>query len=56
MIGDRPARRFDSALLKELRNRLDSGECSQDEIDGITHDLLDECAEVRNQVFETGFC
>ena len=46
-IGDRATRRFDSARLKDIRKRLDSGLCEQDELDRITVDLLDECAEVR---------
>ena len=46
VIADRSTRRFDSVRLKDLRKRLDSGQCSQDEIDQVTHDLLDESAEV----------
>lgn len=40
-------RRFDTGKLKEVRKKLDSGQCRQDEIDEITKDLMNDCAEVR---------
>jgi protein JSN1 len=39
-------RRSDVARLKELRRRLDSGQCTLEEIDTITVELMNECAEV----------
>jgi len=32
--------------LKELRRRLDSGQCTLEEINQITVELMGECAEV----------
>jgi protein JSN1 len=47
IIPDRlGARRPDVARLRDLRKRLDSNQCSQEEIDDITRDLLDDCAMV----------
>lgn len=43
---DRSMRRFDTGKLKEVRKKLDSGQCRQDEIDEITKDLMEDCAEV----------
>ena len=54
MISDRLTRRFDSARLKELRKQLDSGLCSQDEIDSIAHDLLEESADVSEDFLQAG--
>jgi protein JSN1 len=48
LIAERPGRRFDSARLKELRKKLDSGFCELEEIDMITAELMDDCAEVRS--------
>lgn len=45
---ERPSRRFDAAMLKEVRRRLDSGQCSQEDIDELTVDMTDEAAEVRD--------
>jgi hypothetical protein len=39
-------RRSDVARLKELRRRLDSGQCTLEEINQITVELMGECAEV----------
>ena len=39
-------RRSDIARLKELRRRLDSGQCTLEEINQITVELMGECAEV----------
>lgn len=39
-------RRSDVAKLKDLRRRLDSGQCTLEEIDDITLDVMDESAEV----------
>lgn len=39
-------RRFDTGKLKDVRKKLDSGQCRQDEIDEITKDLMNDCAEV----------
>lgn len=39
-------RKFDTGKLKEVRKKLDSGQCRQDEIDEITKDLMEDCAEV----------
>ncbi|WVQ83925.1 hypothetical protein IAT38_006069 [Cryptococcus sp. DSM 104549] len=44
--NDRQGRRFDSGRLKEVRKKLDAGQCRQDEIDEITGELMDECAEL----------
>lgn len=44
--ADRSMRRFDTGKLKEVRKKLDSGQCRQDEIDEITKDLMEDCAEV----------
>ncbi|WWD16333.1 hypothetical protein CI109_100759 [Kwoniella shandongensis] len=46
VIGDRPTRRFDSNRLKELRKKLDSGQCGQEELDAITVELMEDCAEL----------
>ncbi|KAL1411888.1 hypothetical protein Q8F55_002871 [Vanrija albida] len=47
IIGDRQnARRFDVARLRELRKRLDSGNATQEEIDSITRDLLEDSADL----------
>lgn len=47
MIGDRQSmRRFDVARLREIRKRLDSGAATQEEVDTITRDLLEDCAEL----------
>jgi protein JSN1 len=46
VIQERAVRRFDSTRLKDLRKRLDSGVCEQEEIDAITLDLMEDCAEV----------
>ncbi|OWZ61140.1 hypothetical protein AYX15_06642 [Cryptococcus neoformans] len=43
---DRSMRRFDTGKLKEVRKKLDSGQCRQDEIDEITKDLMEDCAEL----------
>lgn len=53
VIQDRPIRRFDSARLKDLRKRLDTGMCEQEEIDQITVDLMDDCAEVSQRLYLT---
>lgn len=39
-------RRSDVSKLKDLRRRLDSGQCTLEEIDAITIDVMDESAEV----------
>ena len=39
-------RRSDVTKLKDLRRRLDSGQCTLEEIDAITIDVMDESAEV----------
>jgi outer membrane murein-binding lipoprotein Lpp len=39
-------RRFDAGTLKEIRKRLDTGACSQAEIDQIATDLLEDCVDV----------
>jgi protein JSN1 len=39
-------RRSDIGRLKELRRRLDSGQCTLEEINSITVELMGECAEV----------
>ncbi|WVR03620.1 hypothetical protein IAU60_000613 [Kwoniella sp. DSM 27419] len=44
-VGDRGIRRSDSSRLKELRKKLDSY-CTQEEIDMITVDIMEECAEL----------
>nr|XP_018266900.1 pumilio domain-containing protein c [Kwoniella dejecticola CBS 10117]OBR89058.1 pumilio domain-containing protein c [Kwoniella dejecticola CBS 10117] len=46
LVGDRPARRSDSTRLKEIRKTLDAGQCSQAEVDAITHELMEDCAEL----------
>jgi protein JSN1 len=47
IIGDRQnMRRFDVARLREIRKRLDSGGATQEEVDSITRDLLDDCADL----------
>ncbi|WWC66747.1 uncharacterized protein I206_100652 [Kwoniella pini CBS 10737] len=46
LVGDRPARRADSTRLKEIRKILDAGQCSQDEVNLITHELMEDCAEL----------
>ncbi|KGB75087.2 pumilio domain-containing protein c [Cryptococcus deuterogattii R265] len=45
-LPDRSMRRFDTGKLKEVRKKLDSGQCRQDEIDEITKDLMNDCAEL----------
>ncbi|WVF66105.1 hypothetical protein IAT40_000844 [Kwoniella sp. CBS 6097] len=45
-VNDRPARRSDSSRLKELRKKLDSGQCAQEEIDMITVDLMEDSPEL----------
>lgn len=45
--GDRHnLRRFDVARLREIRKRLDSGAASQEDVDNIARDLLEDCAEL----------
>ncbi|TYJ58189.1 hypothetical protein B9479_001013 [Cryptococcus floricola] len=44
--ADRSSRRFDTGKLKEIRKKLDAGQCRQDEIDDITKDLMEDCAEL----------
>ncbi|WVO15655.1 hypothetical protein L204_103315 [Cryptococcus depauperatus] len=44
--ADRLMRRFDTGKLKEIRKKLDSGQCRQDEIDEITQDLMEDCADL----------
>jgi protein JSN1 len=44
-------RRSDIARLKELRRRLDSGQCTLEEINQITVELMGECAEVSHLSF-----
>ena len=51
-VLERPSRRFDAALLKDVRRRLDSGQCSQEEIDELTIDMTEEAAEV-SQINQT---
>ncbi|KAK8861743.1 hypothetical protein IAR55_002566 [Kwoniella newhampshirensis] len=46
VIGSRSTRRFDSTRLKELRRQLDFGQCGQEEIDAITVELMEDCAEL----------
>ena len=46
VITERPTRRFDSIRLKELRKRLDGGQCTQAEVDQIANELMEDCAEV----------
>ncbi|KIR68730.1 pumilio domain-containing protein c [Cryptococcus bacillisporus CA1873] len=45
-LPDRSMRRFDTGKLKDVRKKLDSGQCRQDEIDEITKDLMNDCAEL----------
>lgn len=49
-VLERPSRRFEAAMLKDLRRRLDSGQCSQEEIDEMTIQMTDEAAEVSRSV------
>jgi protein JSN1 len=44
-------RRSDVARLKELRRRLDSGQCTLEEINSITVEIMGECAEVSSFFF-----
>lgn len=47
LIGDRQnMRRFDVARLRDMRKRLDSGNAPQEEVDSITRELLDDCADL----------
>lgn len=47
IIGDRQnMRRFDVARLRDMRKRLDSGNATQEEVDSITRELLDDCADL----------
>lgn len=47
VIGDRQnMRRFDVARLREIRKRLDQGSASQEEVDTITRDLLEDSADL----------
>lgn len=47
VIGDRQnMRRFDVARLREIRKRLDSGAASQEDVDAIATDLLEDCADL----------
>ncbi len=39
-------RRFDAVALKEIRKRLDTGACDQQEVDQIATDLLEDCVDV----------
>lgn len=47
IIGDRQSmRRFDVSRLRELRKRLDSGSASQEDVDTITRDLMEDSADL----------
>ncbi|GMK59629.1 hypothetical protein CspeluHIS016_0802350 [Cutaneotrichosporon spelunceum] len=47
VIGDRQnMRRFDVARLRDMRKRLDSGNASQEEVDNITRELLEDSADL----------
>lgn len=47
VVPERPQlRRFDASGLKQIRQRLEANFCSQDEIDQITSDMMDDCVVV----------
>ncbi|KAF8944181.1 hypothetical protein BGZ46_006328, partial [Entomortierella lignicola] len=41
-----PHRRLDAPRLREIRKRLDSGHCTQKELDNLSNECLDECVEL----------
>jgi protein JSN1 len=41
-----PHRRLDAPRLREIRKRLDSGHCTQKEIDNLSNECMDECVEL----------
>ncbi|WWC85976.1 uncharacterized protein L201_000847 [Kwoniella dendrophila CBS 6074] len=46
LVGDRPAKRADSARLKEIRKQFDAGQMTQPEVESIVHELMEDCAEL----------
>ncbi|ORX35343.1 hypothetical protein BD324DRAFT_632481 [Kockovaella imperatae] len=46
IITERPHRRFDSPRLKDMRRQLDGGPCTLAEIDAMTDELMEDCAEL----------
>lgn len=42
LVTDRPQKRYDSVRLKELRKRLDAGLVSQEEVDALATELLED--------------
>lgn len=46
--GNGVVKRFDSARLKDYRKRLELGMMSQEEVDAMALELLEDCAEVSN--------
>ncbi|WWC99410.1 hypothetical protein V866_006313 [Kwoniella sp. B9012] len=46
LVGDRPSRRPDNSRLKDIRKLLDAGQCTQEEVDSIVHELMEDCAEL----------
>ncbi|KAF9115553.1 hypothetical protein BGX27_007440 [Mortierella sp. AM989] len=41
-----PHRRLDAPRLREIRKRLDSGHCTQKELDNLSNECMDECVEL----------
>ncbi|ORZ28775.1 hypothetical protein BCR41DRAFT_366500 [Lobosporangium transversale] len=41
-----PHRRLDAPRLREIRKRLDSGHCTQKELDNLSNECIDECVEL----------
>jgi len=41
-----PHRRLDAPRLREIRKRLDSGHCTQKELDSLSNECMDECVEL----------
>lgn len=52
-VAARPPRRYEASKLKDLKKKLDLGQCRQDEIDSIAQELMDDCAEVSVHVSNT---
>ncbi|KAK3843145.1 MAG: armadillo-type protein [Linnemannia gamsii] len=41
-----PHRRLDAPRLREIRKRLDSGHCTQKDLDSLSNECMDECVEL----------
>lgn len=50
-----PHRRLDAPRLREIRKRLDSGHCTQKELDSLSNECMDECVELCSGIFFSGY-